>query len=568
MLRWCQESPGRSGGSRRTFARPGLLCLIFLAALLAVLAPPNALAQPDDAGVPPPDAAAIEQADGGARDGGAKAPGIASEPTEEPPRPPGEARPGGEGEDPAESSSSPRATALPRVEPDPVVAPVVEAGDERQPPEARSIPARERPEAVIKVILALLTLMALAYLGGHRRVLDWERRLGISQVIIAGLPFILLGMVARLPSVGILTDPVLAELSPILRIGLGAVGFVAGFRFEARLFQGLPKRTASIALLSTLIPSVTVAAATAPLLLVFSDAAWSMSLHNPVFLRDALILATAGAMTARSAVHLTDVAGKEGVAARIIRIEELAGVLGLAFVAAFFRQHGPEGGWDLPGMMWLLVTLGLGTALGLLFYTILLATPRGPDFLAVTLGAIAFAAGAAGHLYLSSVAVAFVTGVIVVNFPGTFQPRLREMLKRLERPIYLLALVIIGAVWNVGDWRGWLLMPVFMVARLGGKRLAALIAARHAELPISAEESRTLAISPIGALAIAIVVNAQLLYPGGSISLVVSAVIGGGVLTEAFVQLATRRPKRGNHKGGQESEADRAKLLASEGEPR
>ena len=42
----------------------------------------------------------------------------------------------------------------------------------------------------------------------------------------------------------------------------------------------------------------------------------------------------------------------------------------------------------------------------------------------------------------------------------------------------------------------------------------------------------------------AIVVNAQLLYPGGSISLVVSAVIGGGVLTEAFVQFASRRSRR------------------------
>jgi Kef-type K+ transport system membrane component KefB len=283
------------------------------------------------------------------------------------------------------------------------------------------------------------------------------------------------------------------------------------------------------------------------LLLAFSDTAWSNSFQNPVFLRDALILATAGAMTARSTVRRLDATGDEGIAARIIRIEELAGVIGLAFVAAFFREHGIEGSWHLPGMVWLLVTLGLGTALGLLFYTMLVATPRGPDFIAVTLGAIAFAAGAAGYLYLSSVAVAFVAGVILANFPGTYQPRLREALKRLERPIYLLALFVIGALWDVDDWRGWVLMPVFMAARLVGKWLAATIAARREHLPVTAQESRSLAVSPIGALAIAIVVNAQLLYPGGSISLVVSAVIGGGVLTEAFVQLATRRSARGTN---------------------
>jgi Kef-type K+ transport system membrane component KefB len=398
----------------------------------------------------------------------------------------------------------------------------------------------------VGLILGLLALMALAYLGGHRRVLAWEQRLGISQVITAGLPFIVLGMVARLPSVGILTDRLLDELKPLLRVGLGSVGFVAGFRFDARLFQGMPKGTSSVAMVSTLLPALTVALASAPLLLLFSGASWSTSVRDPFFVRDALILATAGAMTARSAIHLHEDLGRDSILARVVRLEEFAGVLGLALIAAFFRASGLEDSWNLPGTMWILITLGLGAALGLLSYTILMITPRGPDFLAVTLGIIAFSAGAAGYFHLSSVAVAFVAGVILANFPGTFQTPLRDMLKRIERPIYLLALFVIGALWDVDDWRGWVLMPVFMVARLAGKRLAAMIAARDHDLPIQADESRALAVSPIGAMAIAIVVNAELLYPGGSIGLVVSAVIGGGVLTEAFVQLASRRGARAN----------------------
>lgn len=434
--------------------------------------------------------------------------------------------------------------ALPAVEPDPAVAAVVERAGRQPSTPAPSIPTHDRPEAVIKVILGLLAVMALAYLGGHRRVIDWEKRLGISQVITAGLPFIVLGIIARLPAVGILNDRVLAEIGPLLRIGLGAIGFVAGFRFEARLLQGLPKGASSVALLSTLLPAAAVAAATAPLLLAFSATSWSDSLRDPVFVRDALILATAGAMTARSTVRWHGPGGGDGLAARIIRIEEVAGVLGLAAVAAFFRARDVDGAWQLPGMVWLLLTLGLGTALGLLFYAVMVATRRKPDFLTVTAGAIAFAAGAAGYLHLSSVAVAFVAGVIIANFPGDFQARLRQMLKRLERPIYLLSLLVIGALWNIGDWRGWVLMPVFMVSRLAGKWLAATLALRHERLPVSALESRSLAISPVGALAIAIVVNAQLLYPGGAIGLVVSAVVGGAMLTEAFVQLTTRRAVR------------------------
>lgn len=434
------------------------------------------------------------------------------------------------------------------IEPHPAIAPVVDDVIPTEPTQTAVIPVQDRTETVFGVILGLLSLMALAYLGGHRWVLDWEKRLGVSQVITTGLPFILLGMVMRLPKVGILTDSMLTELSPILRIGLGSVGFIAGFRFEAKLFHALPGQAAGIALLSTLVPSALVTAVMAPLLLLLSGMTWHDSMHNPVFLRDALIVATAGAMTARSAVRVFDVIDGRSLIARVLRLEELAGVLGLAFVAAYFRQQGDDDAAALPGMVWLLVTLGLGTALGLVFYTILASVSRSGDLYAVTLGAIAFTSGTAGYFHLSSIAVAFTAGVILSNFPGTFQPRLRAVLKRLERPIYLLALFVIGAVWDVADVRGWALMPIFASARLAGKWLAAAIATRYGGLPLTAEESQALAVSPLGALAIAIVVNAQLLYPGGTISLVVSAVIGGGVLTEVFVQLASRRLGWGAHR--------------------
>jgi hypothetical protein len=327
-----------------------------------------------------------------------------------------------------------------------------------------------------------------------------------------------------------------------LQIGLGSIGFVAGFRFKAKRFHGLPKGTGSVTMLATLLPSLTVVAAMAPLLLCFSGQSFAARLRDPIFIRDALVLATAGAMTARSATRFLGHQGDaRSVASRIIRLEELAGVVGIAFISSFFRPNYLEGDWQIPSVAWLLLTVGLGASLGLVFYAMLQWTPIGPDFLAVTLGAISFAAGAAGYVHLSSVAVAFIAGSLLTNFPGTFQPHLLDMLKRLERPIYLLALFIVGALWQVDDWRGWALMPVFMLSRLMGKWLAAHIAAKRSHMPVTAEESRALAISPIGGLGIAIVVNALLLYPGGSASLIVSAVIGGGVLTEAFVQLAKRR---------------------------
>ena len=46
----------------------------------------------------------------------------------------------------------------------------------------------------IKVIGGLVALLVLAYLGGHRRVVRFQERLGIRGVITAGFAFVALGL--------------------------------------------------------------------------------------------------------------------------------------------------------------------------------------------------------------------------------------------------------------------------------------------------------------------------------------------------------------------------------------
>lgn len=481
---------------------------------------------------PPRDAGVPELADAGPADAGAADAGASED-----------AGPGSAltlSERARQLSRAPIVEPLPAIEPDPSVAPVIEGRAHDQGP--TSIAPAERPGVVIRTIVGLLALMVLAYLGGHARVLAWEKRLGISQVITAGFPFVLLGVLSRNGSVGILTDPILAELSPLLRLGLGWIGFVAGIRFDTRMFQGLPARTLRVVTLSTIFPFAFVVGASALLLFAFSEG--PIELRDPVLLRDALILGTAGAMTAVTSTRRLGRSDRgrseQGrVLSRVIRLEELAGMLGLLFVAAFFRPLNQS--WQMPGTAWMLLTIGLGATAGLLIYAILQRRSAGADFLVLTLGSISFVAGAAGYLLLSSVVVAFIAGVLLANFPGAYHERLRDMLFRVERPIYLVSLFIIGALWQVEDWRGWVLMPVFMALRLLGKWLGTTLALAHDDLGLDGAERRAIAMPPLGPLAIAIVTNALLLYPGGSISLIVSAVIGGGVLTEIFLQLNNRR---------------------------
>lgn len=432
---------------------------------------------------------------------------------------------------------------LPPVEPDPAVAPVLE--DRKPPPEPPApVPAGRRTTIVLKTLLGLLALLVLAYLGGHPRVQRWEQRLGISQVITAGLPFIVLGSLARHPAIGVLNDFVLGQISPLLRLGLGWIGFVVGFRLDARMLEQLPTSSMRAALWSALMPFALVLAASLPLLTAGAHEAALKGVRDPVFLRDAIILGLAAAMSSPTVTRLFASARESERVSRIIRLEELAGIVGLGVVAAFFRPQESAATWQIPGATWILLTVGLGTTLGLIVYAILQRRSADPDFLVLSLGSISFAAGAASYLHLSSVVVAFIAGALLGNLRGSYHERLRSLLLQMERAIYFVSLVVIGALCKLDDLRNWLMMVVFMSARLLGKWLATLLAFKD-EPPEPRREARTLlAFAPMGSLAIAIVINAQLLYPGGAIATIAAAVVGGGVLTEMFLQFASRSAAR------------------------
>jgi hypothetical protein len=430
---------------------------------------------------------------------------------------------------------------LPPALPGPELSPIIEGPPVDQVTEP--IALRERPKALVKVIIGLVALLALAYLAGHPAVQRQEHRFGVSQVITAGFPFVLLGLIARHPAVGILGDEVLAELSPLLRLGLGWIGFMVGFRLDARSLDRLPARPLVAVASLAGAPFGVVLAGTALLLLATSRLPGD--LRDPVFLRDAIILGSAAASTTAAAVRLLPTTGERRAAVesvtRLLRLEDAAAVLGLAVVAAYFRPQSTAATWQLPGTAWLFLTLGLGMAAGLVMYTLLRLAKRSADPLIVTLGAIVFTAGFAANLRLSPVVVCFVMGLLVTNAPGPYKADLQATLARLERPLYFLFLLIVGAIWNLDDWRGWALMLVFVAGRLLGNLSGVHLANAASGLGLSLPERRALAVAPLGSLALAVVISAQLLYPGGSISLIVTAIVGGAVVTEVLVQLIMRR---------------------------
>jgi len=390
----------------------------------------------------------------------------------------------------------------------------------------------------IKVIAGIAVLMVLAYLGGHRRVVRFQERLGMGGVITAGFPFVALGAIASLPSVGILGADVLAKLRPVLHFGLGWLGFIIGAQLDIRVLDRVPKGTAYLILVESLGPFCVTAAGCGLVMLSFGR-----SISDPTTWRDMILLGTAAAMTAprkfRGFANRTWREGR-GVDVLLGQLDELVGVIGLLFITAYFRSDVADTTWALPDTAWVFVSLGLGVAIGVLIFAMIRVPVSNAEFLAVVLGAIAFASGLAGYLQLSPIVICFIAGVLVTNFPNDQRDSVFRILNHLERPVHLLFLMIAGAVWTITDWRGWVLVPLFVVGRTVGKWVGVVAAKTTvgAQLPATFADRRQL-VTPLSGLSIALVISVDsLARDHGSASglpWLMTAVIGGAVVTELIV---------------------------------
>jgi Kef-type K+ transport system membrane component KefB len=395
---------------------------------------------------------------------------------------------------------------------------------------------REDSLFAIKVIGGLLGLMALAYLGGHRRVVRFQERLGIGGVITAGFPFVALGAIAATDTVGILTPGVLDQLRPVLHFGLGWLGFIIGAQLDIRVLDRVPKGTAYLILVEALGPFAITAAGCGMVMIAFHEA--GMSFDDPALWRDLILLGTAAAMTAprkfRGFANRTWHEGR-GVDVLLAQLDEIVGVVGLVFITAYFRDD-TGGTWHLPDTAWIFVSLGLGVAIGVLIFAMVRVPSSNAEFLAVVLGGIAFASGLAGYLRLSPIAICFIAGVLVTNFPNEQRDSIFRILNHLERPVHLLFLIIAGALWDVADWRGWILVPLFVAGRIIGKWTGVLAGktAVGALLPSSFADQRQL-VTPISGLSIALVISVESLYNDPGLPWIITAVIGGSIATEFLV---------------------------------
>ena len=393
---------------------------------------------------------------------------------------------------------------------------------------------------IARVVLALAVAAALAVLGAHPRVMRWERRFGLTVLATSGFPFLVLGLVCR--ELGVLTPALLRDLRPLFEFGLGWIGLTIGMNLDLRRFDRLPPSAAPVIALGSLLPIAFAAIACSATL------AWLGVVPGTGLIRDGLILMACAAVSAPANLELLLRKWKAStqLVLEVTRIDQLAALTILGFIAIMFRPDRTVTLWHLPRSGWFLMTLGLGALLGIMIFLIVRDAHDEKEKLALLMGTVALASGMAGYLALAVAVVCALAGAVLINFPIERGERVVQTLRDFERPIYFLFLFIVGAGWRPDEWQGWLLAVVFAVSRAYGK-VGAMRIATWMDKDLPAWRPLAIALMPESSIAIVVLFSATAMDNAGQTAPVrwaVNAVIVGSILTEVAVQWLQSRERR------------------------
>jgi len=230
---------------------------------------------------------------------------------------------------------------------------------------------------------------------------------------------------------------------------------------------------------------------------------------------------------------------------RVTALNDVAGVVVIGLICAFFRPGDALSAWRLPIVAWLFVTLGLGGVLGILTYVLVRSAKTAAEEMAYLLGAIGISAGMSGFLGISPLVSCAIAGALLTNLPHKNLDRLKATIGLVERPLYLIFLLVAGALWDPTAWEGWALVPIFVFSRVAGKLFGAIVAKSAGPEGLPDAGTLGLALSPQSPIAIATIVSYVTLYrplTAGAHALpwLMTACIGGAVLTELTVQAIAR----------------------------
>jgi len=385
---------------------------------------------------------------------------------------------------------------------------------------------------VLKIAVGVALLLVIALIGYRRTFTRLKLPRGARLVFLTGTEFILVGVALGDQLIGLLDEQTIRSLTPLFSLGLGVIGLIFGVQLELDKIYRFPTRY----LLMTLIQAiVTMLVVFWPVYLILGRLFGAEG--QPIILLASMVLAATAACTAQTALALIarEFSLRGARVMELLRyISSVDAVLGLLVLhfALCMMQTRPVLEFDAGvSFQWLALSLLVGGVAGFLLHLLTRVRCSDEELLIFVLGMAVFAGGIALFLRLSPLFVNAIMGMVVANLPGS-RNRIFQLLARLEKPFYIVFLILAGAIWHPGSTWALPLAMLYLGLRLVGKTCGGYLAAGAA--PDDSRPPRALGLGLVsqGGIAVAMVMNYYQLSSGTVTDVVVTIVLVAVILNE------------------------------------
>jgi Kef-type K+ transport system membrane component KefB len=359
----------------------------------------------------------------------------------------------------------------------------------------------------VNPLLVVLLLALIGLLGAGLTFSKRQGPLGPRIFIAIGGPFLFLGFALGPHILGVISRVAVAQLTPLLALGLGWIGLLFGLQLDRDHLRQFPPRYLALAWLQAAIAFGIVL-----LVAYLVTDAWSTLGLGALIL---VAAATACVSTPAAIALISNTYMTRGRMTRLLfyvaSLDAAVGIVALGLTHSAHHTGMLGRGETLSLIEWFVISVLLGVFFGILFLSLTRIRPRSQELLLLLIGLVLFAAGTAFYLALSPLFICMIIGVMIGNL-SPMRRRVYKALSEWEQPIYIVMLVLAGALLQFASW--WIvpLVAAYVASRILAKWMGGLVAARLRRPDVLVPGSFGLALTPQGGISLAMAISFALIY--------------------------------------------------------
>lgn len=359
-------------------------------------------------------------------------------------------------------------------------------------------------------LVGALLLLLIGLAGARLSFTTRRAPLGPRLIFATGTHFLFIGFLLGSHGFGLITFDLVNDLYPFLALGLGWIGLLFGVQLDRRQIVRFPKGFLALAIVQAIL-TFALFAAGAYLLIELTG------YDTPDTLRFLLLAAATACISTPAGIalirHTYLITGKVSeLLFFIASLDAIVGIIALQVVYGFYHPAGMRVAESrFLGVEWVLAAVAIAVALGVMFQWFARPKPERDDLMLFLLGLVVFAAGAALYLGLSPLFVCGVLGVLVANV-SPLRRRVYAVLEGWEKPIYVVLLILAGALLSFPTW---LLVPAaaaYFLIRAGSKAAAGWLARSAVRTSMPVPGGIGFGLVSQGGISLAMAISAALTY--------------------------------------------------------